>query len=354
MNQSTEETPLAPLTGVTEPLADGLGTVSDGLADASAQDPTPISNLLAETIGQEQEGYTNDQEGVVGVVSNLSQGLAEGAEETPLDPVVDPLTQTLGYSEEDGTDGVAAGLSSVGDTLAGDESQLSPLTSDVLAPVVGTDEESGGSTGLSGTLDETGEGLTDLTNENSALAPLDPLTTAVSDMLVAPLSSGTSDAGDAFIDNAEMAGPGEELATTTGTLLGGETQPATEEPPAEEPPADGGTTGTPLDAVVDPVVSLVEGGDTPDTPLDPLTDALMENSDPAVLGESVGGVVEDIGTNTPLEPVTEPLADALAGGDGGGEATPIDDLLAATEGTPISTVTDPLQDAISPITGGLI
>lgn len=128
-----------------------------------------------------------------------------------------------------------------------------------------------------------------------------------------------------------MAGPGQELVTTTGTLLGGETQPATEEPPAEE------------------------GNALPDTPLDPLTDALMENSDPAVLGESVGGVIEDIGANTPLEAVTEPLADALAGGgDGGGETTPVDDLLAATEGTPISTVTDPLLDASSPITGGLL
>jgi hypothetical protein len=268
LNQSLEETPLAPLTGVTEPLADGLGTVSDGLADASEQDPTPVSNLLAETIGQEQEGYINDQTGVAGVVSNLSLGLTEGAEDTPLDP----------------------------------------------------------------------------------------LTTAVSDMLLAPLSSGISDAGDAFIENAEMAGPGEELVTTTGTLLGGETQPATEEPPTEEPPADGGTTGTPLDAVVDPVVSLTEGGDTPDTPLDPVTDALMENSDPAVLGESLGGVVEDIGANTPLEAVTEPLADTLAGGgdSSSSETTPVDDLLTATEGTPISTVTDPLLEATSPITGGLI
>ena len=38
---------------------------------------------------------------------------------------------------------------------------------------------------------------------------------------------------------------------------------------------------------------------------------------------------------------------------GGGDTSPIDDLLGAADGTPISTVTDPLQEAISPLTGGL-
>ena len=395
---------MAPLTAATGALADGLTTVSDGIASFSEQDPSGLSTVLAETVGQPQEGYTNDQEGLVGVVSNLSQGLAEGAEETPLDPVVDPLAQTLGYSEEDGTDGVASGLSSVGDTLAADESQLSPLTSEILAPIVGTDEESGGSTGLSGTLDETGEGLTDLTNEDSALAPLDPATSAVSDMVVSALSSGISDGGDAIIDNSEMAGPGEELITTVGTLLGGESTPDTEEPPPEE----GGTTGTPLDVVLDPLTGALDGGgETPETPLSPLTDALMDNSDPAVFAENVAGVIDDVGANTPLEAVTDPISDALSGGGddtgggdtggttgtpldvvldplaeavagggddtggttgtpldavldplaeaamGGGDTAPVDDLLGMADGTPISTVTDPLQDAISPLTGGL-
>jgi len=378
LNDGLEQTPLAPITAVTGAVADGLATVSDGIASMSEQDPTGVSTVLAETIGQPQEGYTNDQEGLVGVVSNLSQGLAEGAEETPLDPLVDPLAQTLGYSEADGTDGVASGLSSVGDTLAADESQLSPLTSDILSPIVGTDEGSGGATGLSGTLNEIGEGLTDLTNEDSALAPLDPATTAVSDMVVSALSSGISDGGDAIVENAEMAGPGAELITTVGTLLGGEsTPPDTEEPP----PADGGTTGTPLDAVLDPVSGALDGGEAPETPLSPLTDALMDNSDPAVFAENLAGVIDDVGANTPLVAVTDPISDALTGGEstggeestggttgtpldavidplaeaamGGGDTSPIDDLLGAADGTPISTVTDPLQEAISPLTGGL-
>ena len=346
---------------MTGAVADGLATVSDGIASMSEQDPTGVANLLAETIGQPQEGYTNEQEGLAGTLSNLSQGLAEGAEPTPLDPVVDPLAQTLGYSENEPAqqtmiarlstaeaenkgevDGVAQGLTTIGNVLASDESPLNPLTAGILAPVVGTSDADAGSPGVPGTLQEVAEGLTDLTNPNSAFAPLAPLTSGLAfvvaggedptggqlpEQLTVGLAGGVALLGEQATDNSGSAGPGEPLVETVGNLLGGERaeddggEPGEGEEPEE--PGEGGTTGTPLDVILDPIADAVGGGGLPETPLSPLTDALMENTDPDVFAESLAGVIEDIGANTPLAAVTEPLAEALRSGGlpdmGGGD-----------------------------------
>ncbi|EDM83185.1 hypothetical protein LMED105_09740 [Limnobacter sp. MED105] len=222
---SLEQTPLAPATALTNALADGLGVLSDGIGDLADQDPTGLAQLLSQTVGQEQPGYSNEQDGLAGVVSNVSQGLAAGSQGGPLDPIVDPLAQTLGYSEDEGVDGVAQGLTYVGDVLASDQSPLSPITSDLLAPIVGTSDSDQDSEGVSGTLLEIGEGLTDLTNEDSALAPLDPVTSAVSEQALSSISDGVSQVGQIIVDGAEMAGPLTPLVETVGNLLGGDRQP---------------------------------------------------------------------------------------------------------------------------------
>ena len=401
-------------------MADGLATVSDGIASVSDQDPTGVANLLAETVGQPQEGYTNDQEGLAGTVSNLSQGLAEGAEPTPLDPLVDPLAQTLGYSENEPAaqegvisaaaanprarnkgevDGVAKGLTKAGNVLASDESPLSPLTAGILAPVVGTKEDNTGSPGVPGTLQDVAEGLTDLTNPNGAFAPLAPLTSGLAfvvaggedptggqlpEQLTGGLAGGVALLGEQVADNSGSAGPGEPLVETVGNLLGGErAEDDGGEPGEGEEPGEGGTTGTPLDVILDPIAEAIGGGapslpglpgggegGIPETPLSPLTDALMENADPAVFAENLAGVIEDIGTNTPLEAVTEPLVEALrsgglpdmGGGDDGEEpeepnpaAGPIESAARQfVDAAPIEmipTIGQPIEDGI--ITGAM-
>ena len=339
LNEGLEATPLAPLTAVTGALAGGLTTLADGLAGVSEQDPSGIASLLAQTVGQPQEGFSNDQEGLAGVVSNLSQGLAAGSADGPLDAVVNPLAQTLGFSEESEVDGVAQGLTAAGNVLASDESPLSALTEEVLAPVVGTSDMNAGSPGLSGTLQEVGEGLTDLTNEDSALAPLSPLTEGLAfvvaggedptggqlpEELAGGLAGGVALLGQAVVDASEMAGPGAALFETVGNLLGG-TRPTGDGEPGN-------------------------GGGFPETPLSPLTDALMENADPAVFAGSLAGVIEDIGQNSPLEAVTGPIADALAGGVPTLPGMPGEGGTDGPTGTPLDAVLAPLADAAG---GGL-
>jgi len=152
----------------------------------------------------------------------LAQGLAAGSEGSPLEPLINPLAQTLGFSEDSEVDGVAQGLTTIGNALAADESPLSPLTAEFLAPVIGTSEMSDSSAGISGTIEEISEGLTDLTNEDSALAPLDPLTSALAEQALPVVSDGFSQLGQAIVDGSGMAGPAAPLVETIGNLLGGD------------------------------------------------------------------------------------------------------------------------------------
>ena len=81
------------------------------------------------------------------------------------------------------------------------------------------------------------EGLTDLTNPDSALAPLAPLTNGLAfviaggedptggqlpEQLTGGLAGGVAVLGEQIVSNAEAAGPGAPLIETVGNLLGGE------------------------------------------------------------------------------------------------------------------------------------
>jgi hypothetical protein len=255
-----EETPLAPVAGATDAVSDGLGTVGGAIGGISDQDPTGLTDVLVGVVGDPGSGDGSDAGGVVGAVNAISTGLDSGTENTPLAPVVDPLTETLG-SDSGAVDGVAEGLADVGNTLAGDDSPLAPITSDILAPIVGTSDDTSDTNGLPGTLNEVSEGLTDLTAEDAALAPLDPVTSAVGDG-VDTLAGGVETLGNAVTDASAQDPTG--LIGTVGEVLGGDT--------ASSSDSSAGTDALPLDMLTGALPISTDGGGL--GVLDPVTGAL--------------------------------------------------------------------------------
>jgi hypothetical protein len=256
-----QETPLAPVAGVTDAVSDGLGTLGGAIGGISDMDPTGLTEVLAGLIGDPLGGDGSELGGLVGAVNAISTGLDSGTENTPLAALIDPLTQTLG-SDEGALDGVAQGLADVGNTLAGDASPLAPITSELLSPIVGTDGLNSDANGLPATLVEAGEGLTDLTAMDSALAPLDPLTSALNDGVDA-LAGGVEMLGNALTDASAQDPSG--LLATVGELLGGDGGAAA------GGGAGAGLDALPLDMLTSALPISTDGGASP---LDPLTGAL--------------------------------------------------------------------------------
>lgn len=221
LGDGVNDTPLAPLTGATDPVADVLAMVGGALT--GADEPTGLGDVLGAVIGDPNSVAGGSADGgLVGLVNAVSTGLDEAFATPPLDalsPLIDPLSQTLG-SDGGLTDGVAQGLANVGSTLTNDSSLLEPLTSGLLGPVVGN--AGGQNGGLPQTLDQVSEGLTDLTNPNSALAPLDAVTQPVGDV-VETLADGVNQLGDALAAPAAQDPSG--LLGLVSDLLGGEVQP---------------------------------------------------------------------------------------------------------------------------------
>lgn len=221
LGDGVNDTPLAPLTGATDPVADVLAMVGGALT--GADEPTGLGDVLGAVIGDPNSVAGGSADGgLVGLVNAVSTGLDEAFATPPLDalsPLIDPLSQTLG-SDGGLTDGVAQGLANVGSTLTNDSSLLEPLTSGLLGPVVGN--AGGQNGGLPQTLDQVSEGLTDLTNPNSALAPLDAVTQPVGDV-VETLADGVNQLGDALAAPAAQDPSG--LLGIVSDLLGGEVQP---------------------------------------------------------------------------------------------------------------------------------
>ena len=231
LGDGVNETPLAPLTGVTDPVADALAMVGGALA--GADEPTGLGDVLGAVIGDpNSEAGASADDGLVGLVNAVSTGLDEAFETPPLDalaPVIDPLSQTLG-SDGGVTDGVAQGLANVGSSLTGDSSVLEPITAGLLGPVVGN--SSGQDGGVPQTLDQVSEGLTDLTNSESALAPLDALTQPVGDV-VETLADGVDQLGEALAEPAAQDPSG--LLGLVADTLGGDVQPVSSGAGADNP-----------------------------------------------------------------------------------------------------------------------
>ena len=221
LGDGINQTPLAPVTGVTDPLAGGLAMVGDALATSG--DPSGTAAALSEIIGTSNGAPAGAQDaGLVGTLSSTSQGINDAVATGPLEALsttTTPLTQTLG-SSGGSTDGVAQGLANVGSTFAGDQGALNPLTSSVVGPAVGT--SSGQDGGLPQTLTQTSEGLTDLSASQSSLAPLDPLTSGIAGG-VDTLAAGVAQAGQALADQSAQDPSG--TVALVGDLLGGQSQP---------------------------------------------------------------------------------------------------------------------------------
>ncbi|MDH4395295.1 MAG: hypothetical protein QE278_06430 [Limnobacter sp.] len=221
LGDGVNATPLAPLTGVTDPVADVLAMVGGTLA--GADEPTGLGDVLGAVVGDPNSAAGGSLEGgLVGLVNAVSTGLDEAFTAPPLDalaPLIDPLSQTLG-SNGGVTDGVAQGLANVGFSLTNDASVLEPLTSGLLGPVVGNSGEQNG--GVPQTLDQVSEGLTDLTNPDSVLAPLDALTQPVGDV-VETLADGVNQLGDALAEPAAQDPSG--VLGLVADVLGGDVQP---------------------------------------------------------------------------------------------------------------------------------
>lgn len=199
LNNGISQTPLEPVTAVTEPVAGALGMVGDALLNSG--EPTGLGVALGEIIGAPGSGTGQPGDGgLVGLVNVVAAGLDEAVSSSALEPLsvlVDPLSQTVG-SDEGRTDGVAQGLANVGSSLSNDTSPLAPLTAELLGPVVGN--SSGQDGGVPQTLDQAGEGLTDLTNPESALAPLSALTQPLDESVVQQVSAAVAQIGDALAD----------------------------------------------------------------------------------------------------------------------------------------------------------
>lgn len=135
-------TALEPLAAVTDPLSGGLNTVGQALLDASANDPTGVTKLLADVLGVSQT-LANGDVGVTGGLNSLGASLTEGLADTPLAPLGDALGSVIG-SEGLLTTGLGTVTGALSDALGGDTSPLAPITADLLSPVLGQDNSAGG------------------------------------------------------------------------------------------------------------------------------------------------------------------------------------------------------------------
>lgn len=186
------QTPLEPLTAVTDPLSSGLLQAGDTIAELSTDDPSGLAILVANVLGT-SDASTSADTGLAGGLNSLATGLDAGTQGGPLEVLIDPVADLVG-SQEGVTSGVAAGVGALGTSLALDQSALSPLTSGLLAPIVG--QSQGVESGLPNTLDKTADGLTDLTS-NGAFEPLAPVTMGAS-AAVKAVANGCRGAGRGF------------------------------------------------------------------------------------------------------------------------------------------------------------
>ncbi len=224
LNEGVAQTALNPLTAVTAPIADGLVTVGNALANSG--EPTGVGAALGELLGLPgaNTAGADSSNGVVGLLNTVSTSLNDAVANSPLEPLsqlINPLTQTLGSAAGE-VDGIAQGVANIGTSLIGDNSVLSPLTSDLLGPIVGTSTGQDG--GLPQTLTQIGEGLTDLTNPTSAVAPLNALTDPLSDTVLTQLASGIQAIGDGLAGVSAQDPSG--VSSLLGSLLGGGTTDA--------------------------------------------------------------------------------------------------------------------------------
>lgn len=213
LGSGLSQTPLEPLTALTDPLSSGLLQAGDTLTEVAAQDPSGLALLVGNVLGT-SDSTTSTDTGLVGGLNGVATGLDEGTEGGPLEVLVDPVADLVG-SQEGSTSGVAAGVGALGTALSLDDSALSPLTGGILSPIVGQSE--GVESGLPSTLDKVASGLTDLTSD-SALEPLAPVTLGASEVVKA-VANGSRGVGRGVKDFSDNDPSG--VVDLLGDIVGG-------------------------------------------------------------------------------------------------------------------------------------
>lgn len=190
------QTALEPLTVVTSPAADTLLLAGESLDEGSEQEPTGTGQAVADVIGNEETESAQDS-GVVGAINAVARGVESSGEDTPVALVSDPVAGLLG-SDDGETSGVALVVAEVSGVIANDPSELSPLTVEVLGPLLGTSQED--PEGVPGALDSASSAVSNVV-AGGELDPANPLVDLVN-TAVDQLSGGLRSSGEVLADNA--------------------------------------------------------------------------------------------------------------------------------------------------------
>ncbi|HEX4916859.1 MAG TPA: hypothetical protein VFV43_03065 [Limnobacter sp.] len=340
VSEGFAQTPASPMSDALEPVAVGLTDVGRIMVAVGENDPTGVISSVAEIFGVSQSGGGSSESGVVGAINAVASGVESGGEDTPLSPVSEPVAGLLG-ADDGQTSGVAGAVSSVGAVMAQDDSALSPVTANLAGPIVGGSETDSG--GLPAALVDLSEGVQALTAPGSAFSPLATVGEAVP-MVIDPLAMGLKQVGPALDENrdAEPTGVVDLLAEVFGA-------PTEQVEPEPVPRADNTTSGL-AGAVADVDLALEQSALEPLTVVSrPVADALLfagesaeggSAEEPTGAGQAIAGLlgseetessddsgavgainavasgVESGGENTPLSPVSEPVAKLLGSDDG--------------------------------------
>jgi len=328
ISEGVAQTPAAPLTQVLEPVAEALTEAGSALNEVADQDPTGVVRIVAEVVGVSMPGSGSADTGLVGGINGLAAALDEGTKGTALSPVVEPVANLLG-SENGQTSAVASGVANLGTVLVNDESALSPLTAGLFGPIVGGTGT--GAQGLPKTLEAVGDGLQSLTSEDSALAPLAPVTAGVTQVLDA-LTDGLTQAGQTLDENkdADPTGVVDLLAEVLGAPV--------EAGSADDAPQSNGETTGAAGLVSDLDSALSQTALEPLTEVStPVAEALLTAGD-AIIGVSaedptgvtslLGNVLGTNATSSSSDTGLVGALNALATGvDKGSEGTPLEMLV---------------------------
>jgi hypothetical protein len=339
LDKGTEDTPLDVLI---DPLSRTLGSdesqtsgVALGLSELGgvlSEDVSPLAPLTAELLGPVVGIHEGSSNGLPGTLDGVSSGLEELTNQSALEPL-SPVTDGLGALLSALSEGIEMGGDALAENASVDPTGTLGLLAEVLGGEVNKPEptprpEGETINGVAGLLDDVGTGLL-----QTPLAPVAGITDA--------LASGLVQAGDALGGVAEQDPTG--LATLLTNVLGTTETGASEDTGlvgginALATGLDEGTTGTPLEALIDPVADLLGS---------------QEGSTSGVAA-GVGALGTTLALDSsPLAPLTSGLLSPIVG-----QASGVESGLPTTLDTVADGLTDLTSDSalqpLSPVTEGL-
>ena len=87
--------PLAPVNTIVDPLQGGLNVLGDTLETVTPMDPTGVTGVVSGLVGATSEVDLSASNGLVGVVSEVTEGLAQETANTPLNAVTAPVATAV-------------------------------------------------------------------------------------------------------------------------------------------------------------------------------------------------------------------------------------------------------------------